>query len=100
MLLLSDYEINAYPKGRVKRNEAFNIILTLFRCFTTVQVCSTMSGFSSKQENPVTILSNKKGGCGTYVERVCFHHYICAQVTFSYLVKEPISIRLPSGSAT
>ena len=38
MLLLSDCEINACPKGRVKRNVVFNIDLTLSRWSTTVQV--------------------------------------------------------------
>ena len=38
MLLLSDYEINACPKGRVKWNLVFNIDLTFFRWFITVLV--------------------------------------------------------------
>ena len=38
MLLLSDCEINACPKGRVKRNVVFNMDLTLSRWSTTVQV--------------------------------------------------------------
>jgi hypothetical protein len=31
---------------------------------------------------------------------VFLHNYICVQATFSNSVNEPISIRLPSGSAT
>ena len=38
MLLLSDCEIKACPKGRVKRNVVFNIDLTLSRWSTTFQV--------------------------------------------------------------
>ena len=38
MLLLSDCEINACPKGRVKRNVVFNMDLTLSHWSTTVQV--------------------------------------------------------------
>ena len=84
MLLLSDCEIKACPKGRVKRNVVFNIDLTLSRWSTTVQVivCDGAMQAGDKQENPVALLSDKKGGCGIYVERIRFHHFIGVQAIF------------------
>ena len=67
--------------------------LTVIPIFFVIPSVSYPLQFPKLSEKQVAL------ACGTNVDHFRFHHNISMQAASFYSVKEPISIRLPSGSA-